>query len=552
MVLTPIFGSRQNRMTLDSVGILSCVLKFGMMRKQFGTSSLSGIPCQAELQPGLGSLDDGGDKIMVMFQSVTHVLASRPEIVVRCFFKGDSAPAIWEPEAVEAINRPGFEGECGQLEEVAQEQGPRILIVGLGARAEFTTAKFRKAVAKAGRRISTMRVSDVWFDFSPLDDLIQWGQTAGEVMGLLGWQMRAFKGAGSPSDTSVDLRIGSTNEEFDKGLVKGLALAESVNLARSLAATPPNVATPDWVAEQAASLEGLGLSVQVLRGDELERERMAGLINVGKASENKPCFIRVSYKPPQGSDRPPVVLLGKTITYDTGGLAIKSREGMKGMKGDKAGGCAVLGAMHAVATVVRPDFPVVGLLVAAENSISDNAFRMDDVLDFRNGVTVEVTNTDAEGRLVLADGLCWACAVEKPRCIVDLATLTGGVVVALGKVFAGLFANDEVLAEAIRSAGEDTGERVWRLPIDADYKDMLKSEVADIVNSAANRGAHPVMGAMFLSCFVDSAIPWAHVDIAGTAQAEGNKGPFVSGPTGFGVRLLARFLEGLDSVTGPE
>ena len=240
----------------------------------------------------------------------------------------------------------------------------------------------------------------------------------------------------------------------------------------------------------------------------------------------------------------PLVLIGKTITYDTGGLSLKINNGMVGMKRDKDGGCAVLGAMHAIATVIQPNRPVVALLAIAENSISDEAYRPDDVITYRNGVTVEVTNTDAEGRLVLADALCWACEKEGPSAIIDLATLTGGVVVALGSTYAGMFCENDALRAKVEAASASSGERVWRLPMHQEYRDLMKSPVADILNSNANRKAHPIQGAAFLSYFVDDNIPWCHLDIAGVHVAESNKGAFVDGPTGWGTRLLAELVDG--------
>jgi len=201
--------------------------------------------------------------------------------------------------------------------------------------------------------------------------------------------------------------------------------------------------------------------------------------------------------------------------------------------------------MHAIATIIKPEFPVVGLLVAAENCVSDSSMRPDDIITYRNGVTVEITNTDAEGRLVLADGLCWACAKEKASLIVDLATLTGGVVTALGSTYAGMFCEDSGLAARLESAAQQTGERVWPLPMHAEYKEMLKSPAADIINSNPNRKAHPIQGAAFLTYFVKEGTPWAHIDIAGVHAVDADTGPFIKGPTGFGVRLLAAFIESM-------
>jgi leucyl aminopeptidase len=297
------------------------------------------------------------------------------------------------------------------------------------------------------------------------------------------------------------------------------------------------------MAEQAVKLgRRHGLRVKVWEGDALEKDRFEGLLNVGKASENSPRMIRLEWAP-RGATGKPIVLIGKTMTYDTGGLSLKINNGMVGMKRDKDGGCAVLGAMHAIATVIRPRRRVVALLASAENCISDEAYRPDDVLRFRNNVTVEVTNTDAEGRLVLADALCWACEKENPACIVDVATLTGGVVTALGSTYCGMFCEDDKLRARVEEAAKASGERVWRLPMHQEYRDMMKSPIADIVNSNPNRKAHPIQGAAFLSYFVDEKIPWCHLDIAGVHVSEKNAGPFIEGPTGWGVRLLANLVD---------
>jgi len=283
-----------------------------------------------------------------------------------------------------------------------------------------------------------------------------------------------------------------------------------------------------------------------VKGEALKRERLAGIETVGRASVNPPCLVRIAWKPTAEKDRKkkPIVLLGKTITYDTGGLSLKISGGMRGMKGDKDGGCNVLGAMHAVINVIKPKRPVIGLLAAAENSVAGNAYRPDDVITFRNGVTAEITNTDAEGRLVLADGLCWACDKEKPECIVDMATLTGGVVVALGSTFAGMWCDDDPLRSRVESASDATGERVWRMPHHQEYRDMMKSPIADIINSSPVRKAHPIQGAAFLSHFVKDRTPWCHIDIAGMHRADSDVGPLVKDtPTGFGVRLLAELVD---------
>jgi len=427
----------------------------------------------------------------------------------------------------------------------------RVLIVGLGNRSDFGSGSMRAVAGAVGRRLAHVREASL---LVALDGPVRGarvtlrhaGQAFGEGLGIVGYSYDFFRGSANKVKTADrnDLTIRAGDDEFASGLRQGLALARSTNFCRFLANTPPNYATPMWMADQAQQLArtASNIAVEVIAGNDLVREGLTGLVNVGKASENPPCLIRIEYTPDGGGNHEssPLVFLGKTMTYDTGGLSIKPSNSMRGMKGDKAGGCAVLGAMHAIAKTVKPDRRVVALLVAAENSISDDAYRPDDVLRFRNGVTVEVTNTDAEGRLVLADGLCWACEVERANAIIDLATLTGGVITALGSTYAGLWCDDANLRTSVQQAADAAGERVWRLPIHQEHKDLLRSDIADIVNSSAVRKAHPIQGAAFLSYFVDKNIPWCHLDIAGVADCESDCGPFVKGmPTGWGVRLLA-------------
>lgn len=451
-------------------------------------------------------------------------------------------PPVSAPDEVrDAVGRAEFEGKLGQVVEAFPTAGPRVFVVGIGSE-PVTKVTGQKAGTAVLRRLQAAKCTAVHIDPSGVDGLRAAGEGFGVAFGLSNFVIKAFRGSGTADCDDLSMDVAATDEEFDKGLSQGLALGTSVNESRRLSNTPPNVATPYWMAEQAETMaRSVGLDCRVIKSEELADEWMTGLINVGQASVNKPCFIRLAWSPPGSEEKAPVVLLGKTITYDTGGLSIKTKTGMPGMKYDKSGGCAVFGAMHAVATVLKPDFPVVGLLVAAENSINENAMRPDDVITYRNGVTVEVTNTDAEGRLVLADGLCWAEEVEKAAAVVDLATLTGGVVTALGSVYAGAFSRHDDLWAELDSAGKSTGEILWRLPLHETYSKNMQSKVADIVNSVPDGKAHPVMGATFLANFVTAQTPWCHIDIAGVARADGDE--FTDqGPTGFGVRLLVEWL----------
>jgi leucyl aminopeptidase len=235
------------------------------------------------------------------------------------------------------------------------------------------------------------------------------------------------------------------------------------------------------------------------------------------------------------------VLVGKALTFDSGGYMVKDRQAIVGTKYDKAGGAAVLGALHAAAAL-HLEMPLVGVIPAAENMISAEAYRPDDILHSLSGKTVEVANTDAEGRLALCDALTYACRHYQPRALVDIATLTYGVVTALGKLRAGLMSNDDALAGALLAAGERSGERLWRLPLDAEYLELLHSDAADLKNYSGSSGASPVTGGVFLEQFVPPGVPWAHLDILGTAATDVDLPYCPKGATGFGVRLLLDYL----------
>jgi len=442
--------------------------------------------------------------------------------------------------------RTGFDckADTAEVTSVIASSGERILLVGLNEAAELNPDTLRRAGGGAVKALHKMGIATVRLFVNaelqkrcaaPLA-----GRAFGEGLGLGAFSFSEFK-ASKPGVR--ELSIYSDAAEFSAGVSAGLDLAESTNFARYLAATPPNVATTTFILNQARALARRmkNLRFSAIQGAALRTKKMVGLINVGKASESPPCMIQLDYQP-KGKSKGTVLLVGKTICYDTGGLSIKPREGMRGMKYDKCGGMAVLGAMRAV-SLLKPKCRVIALLPTAENSISNSAYRVDDIITYPNNVSVEITNTDAEGRLVLADGLLYGCKTFKPDAVIDLATLTGGVVVALGGFCAGYWCEDEKLRERLERASIDSGERLWRLPLNDDYRDMMKAKHADLWNSAPTRDAHPIQGAAFLSYFVDAKIPWAHVDIAGAAETEKEKAPFTPGPTGFGVRLLASLLK---------
>jgi leucyl aminopeptidase len=460
----------------------------------------------------------------------------------------DDAATVLRKDAKDAVET-GYAGELGEIRLV----GTDLMLLGVGKRDVIKPASMRTAGAKAVRALERLKCGDVAIDpdraFGRSADPVALGRAFAEGLAIANWRVTAFDGkAATRKPAAGERRIGSADRDFHAGLVEGLAIASSVNFARELAATPPNVCTPDWVARESRKLAAKSrLRCRVIGFAEAKRLGMGGLVTVGMGSEAKPCLVVLEHRPrkvARGAKDVHLMLVGKTLTYDTGGYSLKVNNGMKGMKYDKCGGMAVLGAMHAIAAAglgVR----VTALLPAAENMVNGESFRPDDIITMENGVTVEVTNTDAEGRLVLADALSWGARTYQPTAIVDVATLTGGVVVALGSWCAGLMGNDADLRGRVERAGETSGDRVWHLPIWDEHRDYMRSQHADLINSNPGRLAHPLQGGAFLSFFVDPKTPWAHVDIAGTASVEGASDLYaVPGPTGYGVRLLYELARG--------
>jgi leucyl aminopeptidase len=337
----------------------------------------------------------------------------------------------------------------------------------------------------------------------------------------------------SEDPASVDARLPRIREQ--------VRIAEAVNYARWLGHQPANVLNPSTLAAEARRLaQKQRLKCTVLEFPRVKRLGMGGLAAVGRGAEQKPCLIRLDYRGAPRA-RTNVVLVGKAITFDTGGYSIKTAAGMEALKFDKCGGAAVMGVLLACA-VLRLPVNATGLVAAAENAISQEAFRPGDILTMASGKTVEVISTDAEGRLVLADALWYAQAYCRPTAVIDIATLTGGIVTALGKVAAGLMSNDDDLSAELGEAGRQVHERLWRLPLWDEYRELIKGTEADLRNSAGKRDAQTIVGGMFLKEFVAPGMAWAHIDIAAVATSEESNTPTGKGATGFGVQLLVEYL----------
>jgi leucyl aminopeptidase len=329
--------------------------------------------------------------------------------------------------------------------------------------------------------------------------------------------------------------------ELIRGHKTGEAIGAGQTFARGLQVLPGNVATPTYIANQARELaQRHGFEVTVLDKASIVREKMGALLSVAQGSAEEPRFIALEYK---GSDAAPVVLVGKGVTFDSGGISIKPAQNMEDMKYDMSGAAAVLGTFEALGRL-KPKVHVVGLIPSTENMPSGTAVKPGDVVTSHLGKTIEVINTDAEGRLILCDALSYARRYQ-PAAVVDIATLTGAMVVALGHTATGVMGDDEKLIEELRAAGDKAGERIWPLPLWEDYRDLMKSDIADVKNSGG-RPAGSISAGWFLKEFVDG-FPWAHLDIAGTAYTERDEPTRVKGPTGMGVRLFTEFLLGRTS-----
>jgi leucyl aminopeptidase len=340
---------------------------------------------------------------------------------------------------------------------------------------------------------------------------------------------------------------GLSGDDHASALERGLALGGAGWRSRMLATVPSNLKSPHWLAEQAELLaEEQGLTCEVWDETKLAKQGFGGIVGVGQGSATPPRLIRLDYSPPGVRKAPRVVLVGKGITFDSGGLSIKPAEGMTTMKRDMTGGAvvmAVMGALGALGCPVR----VTGLIPAAENAVGGDSLRPGDVVTHYGGRTSEVLNTDAEGRLVLADAMAYALDKLDPAVLVDVATLTGTMKVALGQWVGGFFANRDGLAEILDAAGAAAGEPLWRMPLEPDYEDSLTSQVADANNAPAGPGA--ITAALFLQHFAGD-VPWAHLDIASTGDSPSDSFEWTKGPSGFGPRALLTWLTGPDPLAG--
>jgi leucyl aminopeptidase len=519
----------------------------------------------------VGLFADRGENRYVAFMIPTStdvtvsVVAKAPAdaqaIVVFVTQEDSSAPKGLEAQVAAAVNRLLKSGVVrGKAKEITfdvpgdDRSNRRVFVAGLGKREKISAEIIRQSAGALLRALRKHRMNRAAIVLPPLKGISP--ESAAEAIAggmlLAGFNYREYKG------TATEKREESDDDKpktIEISIIAKASVAQAVrrveivatgqNFARTIASRPGNDINPITLAREAQTMaKEVGLRCTVMDEKELAKLGMGGILAVGGGSiQTPPRMIVLEHQPTSGSGKKgPILVVGKAITFDSGGISIKPADKMGKMIFDKCGGMAVLGLMYCLAKLKSPAH-VVGILSAAENAISSKAYRPGDILRMYNGVTVEVTNTDAEGRLVLADALAWGTEKFKPAAIVDLATLTGGVIVALGRSMAGVMSNSDALVKELTEAGESAGEKIWRLPLGDEHRDFIKSDCADIVNSAGREG-HVLQGGAFLSYFVppDGATPWAHLDIAGVADTEKELPYYAAGATGWGVRTLVNWI----------
>jgi leucyl aminopeptidase len=414
----------------------------------------------------------------------------------------------------------------------------RLAVVGLGRQAEFTVDRARRVAAAMGLVAKQRKIARVAFRANGALSSPDTIQAIAEGLTLAEFDAGSYKTAGYEPFALTGFGIifdDGARDAAERAARRGHVIGEHCNMARQLDNEPGNALTPSIFAERLAGLaRSGGLSVSVLDHHELERHGMGMLLGVGRGSAEPPRLVAIRYEPADAPASPVLGLVGKGITFDTGGISIKPAADMDRMKDDMAGGAAVACAIRALAELKAP-IRVVGVIPIAENMPGGRAIRPGDVLKSASGKTVEVINTDAEGRLILGDGLWYAQQLGATH-LVDIATLTGAISIALGRIASGLFGTPASFVEHVREVADRAGDRCWPLPLFDEYKDQLRSEIADMMNTGGRLGG-AITAALFLKEFT-GGLPWIHLDIAGTAWADESKPFMPKGPTGVGVRTL--------------
>ena len=421
----------------------------------------------------------------------------------------------------------------------------RLLILGAGKREQFNSAALRKIAGAALRYLKARSVRNFVLLVREGDATEEATQVIAEGALIANFESDKYK-TDKKNDKNVDsvLVAGYSDAESsagEKGLARGRVIADAQNFVRDLVNEPSNMLTPRILAEKAEAMaRESGLSVEILEEKKIAALKMGALLSVAQGSIEPPRMIVITYNPPNAKPGAPVIgLIGKAVTFDTGGISIKPSEGMEKMKYDMAGGAAMLGVMRALAAL-KPNVKVICVVPSTENMPGGRAQKPGDIQTSMSGKTIEVLNTDAEGRLILADGITYVKQLGATH-LIDAATLTGAIVVALANINVGVFGSDQAFTDKLLASSEAAGEKMWQMPIDEEYREFIKGTVADIQNISSGKGGGAITGAMFIKEFTGDT-PWIHLDIAGTAWNDDAKPWLAKGPTGVALRTLVHLI----------
>lgn len=486
------------------------------------------------------------------------ITAAQADVAITGFFEGtvrlsgatSAVDAALGGAIAREIEEIGFEGKEGQMM-VVPTQGMmlarKVIVIGLGKKETFSFETVRRVSAVALKRAVQEKAKVIatvlHSDSDPL--LVTQALVEGALLSLYHFSKYKTTTAERKHEPQELVIVESDTKKqraMTEGVFRGTLFVEGATHARDLVNEPPEFLVPKTLADEAKKIakKNPGVTVKIFDKKAIQKMGMGGVIGVAQGSDDAPYFVHLTYKPKKAKNQKKIFLVGKGVTFDTGGISLKPSNAMDTMKMDMAGAASVLGIFSVIGKL-KPDVEVHGVFAAVENAPSGSAIKPSDVLRAMNGKTMEVANTDAEGRLILADALSYSVTQGATE-MIDLATLTGACVVALGDDIAGLFANDKKVSDKLLNMSEKTGEKIWELPLEMRYKEHIKSRIADVKNTGKSGSGGVITAALFLHEFVGET-SWAHIDIAGPAWQETDAHPYQShGGTGFGVRLLLEYL----------
>jgi leucyl aminopeptidase len=490
--------------------------------------------------PTLGTLENKNDmKIIVSTKPITEQITDLCVLFPQDIKKADTLLGGMLSEVIKQESFSDKKGKTLVFHTHGKIKSRSLLVLGIGDK-PLDVSDWQTIGATIARQAKASKCTSISMTLS--QNLVQ---PVVEGLYLGSYEFLQYKKKDDEKHTPIENVIICIGEKDVKATTVALELAhltsQATLFARDLVNEPSSMTTPTHLAGVAATLaKKYGYGIEILGTSEMKNLKMNALLAIAKGSDEEPKFIKLAYIAPKATKT--ICLVGKGITFDSGGLSLKPGNSMETMKCDMAGAAAILG-VFSVLSNIKPNVTVVGLIAATENMPSGKAIKPGDVVTAMNGKTIEIANTDAEGRVILADAVSYAEEFVKPDAMIDLATLTGACMVALGEDIAGLFSNNKELSDALKNAAETSGEKIWELPLVASYNDLMKSHIADIRNISKSRYGGAITGALFIGAFVKDTLPWAHLDIAGPAFAEKDELLTPYGGTGFGVRTLLSYLQ---------